>query len=161
MPHRLSLAILAGVVLAVAAFLGLAHLLGLTAPYAGFLFVLYWTGLKHAAAEEFWPGLAGALTGIGLAWAVHALPLLLGPAGLALMLLLILAVIYATIRGWVPQFINMAAMLFLTVATIPALNREATLGQMALAVLLAALLLRGGMLVAKLFRRPAGEPASL
>ena len=136
------LIVLAGVVVAVAALIGIATALQLSALYAGFLFALYWTGVCHTAMDKFLPTLVGSLGGLALAYALTALPLQLGATlGMALALGLVLLAIYALIMGWVPMLVNYAFMLFLTVGSIPELHGEATLGAMAWAVIVAAVYL--------------------
>lgn len=136
------LIVLAGVVVAVAALIGIATALQLSALYAGFLFALYWTGLCHADMDQFVSSVVGSLGGLALAYALSALPLELGSGlGMALALGLVLLAIYALIMGWVPVLVNYAFMLFLTVGSIPELHGEATLGAMALAVAVAAIYL--------------------
>jgi hypothetical protein len=69
---------------------------------------------------------------------------------MALALGLVLAAIYALIMGWVPLLVNNATMLFLTIGTIPALQQMATIAEMALSVLLAAVLIGAGLMVQKM-----------
>ncbi|MEO0030263.1 MAG: hypothetical protein RIS94_21 [Pseudomonadota bacterium] len=144
------LAMLAIVVVAVAAFIGISHALGLPSVYGGFLFVFYFTGLCHAAPDKFVPSVAGAFFGLSLAWMLSQLPVLMGMAGMGIALGVVLAAVYALIMGWVPLLVNHAAMLFLTVGTIPALHETATLAEMALSVLLAVVLLGAALLAARL-----------
>ena len=131
--------VLLGVIVAVAALVAIGMALELSALYGGFLFVLYWTGLCHADTTKFVPSVIGSLGGLTLAYALKSLPLMMGPAGMALALALVLLAIYAIIMGWVPMLVNNAFMLFLTVGTIPALQEGVTLSQMARAVVVAAI----------------------
>lgn len=132
--------VLLGVIVAVAALVGIGVALDLSALYGGFLFVLYWAGLNHAAPDKFLPSLVGSLGGLVLAYALKTLPITLGSGiGMAVALALVLLAIYAIIMGWVPVLVNNAFMLFLTVGTIPALQEGVTLSQMARAVVVAAL----------------------
>lgn len=134
------LGVLLGVIVAVAALVAIGMALELSALYGGFLFVLYWTGFCHADVSKFVPAVVGSLGGLLLAYALKAVPLMLGgPVGMALALALVLLAIYAIIMGWVPVLVNNAFMLFLTVGTIPALQQDVTLSQMARAVVVAAI----------------------
>lgn len=152
------LAVLGGVVVAVAALIGIGVALDLSALYGGFLFVLYWTGLCHAQPGQFWPAVIGALGGLALAWSITALPALLGAtAGMAAVLGLVLLAVYMLIMRWAPLLVNNAMMLFLTVGSIPALQEGATLSQMARAVVVAAAYV-GALVLAG--RRLAGQRAA-
>lgn len=131
--------VLLAVIVAVAALVAIGMALELSALYGGFLFVLYWTGLCHADTTKFVPSVIGSLGGLTLAYALKTLPVMMGPAGMALALALVLLAIYAIIMGWVPVLVNNAFMLFLTVGTIPALQEGVTLSQMARAVVVAAI----------------------
>ena len=144
------LAVLIGVIVAVAALVGIGIALELSALYGGFLFALYWTGLCHADFKQFVPALVGALGGLGLAYGLSALPVALGgTVGMALALALVLLAIYAIIMGWVPVLVNNAFMLFLTVGSIPALHEQTTLGAMAWAVVVAAVYLGALVMLGK------------
>ncbi|AZI35145.1 hypothetical protein NT2_08_01260 [Caenibius tardaugens NBRC 16725] len=142
-------AVLIGVIVAVAALIGIGVALELSALYAGFLFALYWTGLCHADFKQFVPALVGSLGGLGLAYGLSALPVALGGAGMALALALVLLAIYAIIMGWVPVLVNNAFMLFLTVGSIPVLHEQTTLGAMAWAVVVAAVYLGALVMLGK------------
>ena len=133
------IAVLGGVIVAVAALVAIGIALHLNALYAGFLFVLYWTGLCHAKVDDFAPALIGSLGGIAMAYGLHALPAALGEvAGMVLALGLVLLAVYALIMRWATILVNNAFMLFLTVGSIPMLMDTATLGDMALAVVVSA-----------------------
>jgi hypothetical protein len=113
------LLVLAGVVVVVGAFIGLNHVLGIKEFWAGFLFLLYWTGFEHMKFDKLPSCIVGALFGLLLAYLLFALPGWMGPTGGLVFLGLILVVIYCQIMGWLTLAINMCAMLFLTVGTIP------------------------------------------
>lgn len=142
--------VLLGVIVAVAALVGIGMALELSALYGGFLFVLYWTGFCHAEIDKFLPALVGALGGLAMCYLMKTLPVTLGgTVGMAIALGLILLAIYALIMGWVPLLVNNAFMLFLTVGTIPALQEGITLSQMARAVVVAAIYVGGLVLLGK------------
>lgn len=144
------LLVLGVVVVAVAAFIGISAALGLPSVYGGFLFVFYFTGLCHAAPDKFAPAVAGAFCGLAMAYLLTELPVSMGTVGTAIALGVILAAIYALIMGWVPLLVNHAAMLFLTIGTIPALHQTATIAEMALSALLAVALIGAALLVQRM-----------
>lgn len=139
------LLVLLGVVVVVGGFIGLNAALGIKEFWGGFLFLLYWTGIEHGKFEKL-PGLiVGSLFGLGLAYLLLALPLWLGEPGGLVFLGLILVVVYCQIMGWLSLAVNMAAMLFLTVGTIPAVQGGADFAG-ALAALLLGIVYFGGLL---------------
>lgn len=146
------LVVLVVVVLGVAAFIAISGVLGLPSVYGGFLFVFTFTGLFHAAPDKFLPASLGAFVGIGLAFALTALPPAFGTVGMIAALGLVLGAVYALIMGWAQVAINNAAMLFLTVGAIPALHQRETLIEMALSTGLAVVLI-GAVLVVVRMRR--------
>jgi hypothetical protein len=127
------LGVLLGVIVAVAALIGIGMALGLSALYGGSLFVLYWIGLHQARPAAFVPALAGALGGLAVSWV-----LILPGGGMALGLGLVVLAVYAKIMGYLPILVNNALMLFLVLGTIPVLAHAATLAQIARAVVVAA-----------------------
>ena len=142
--------VLLGVIVAVAALIGIGMALELSALHGGFLFVLYWTGFCHAEIEKFMPALVGSLGGLAMCYLLKTLPVTLGgTVGMAIALGLVLLAIYAIIMGWVPLLVNNAFMLFLTVGTIPALQEGITLSQMARAVVVAAIYVGALVLLGK------------
>jgi hypothetical protein len=84
------------------------------------------------------PVVIGALGGIGLSALSSIVPLLIGPAGMAITILLILALIYVQILQRCPLLVNNALWLFLTVGSIPLVVQAELFPDMALAVLTAA-----------------------
>lgn len=115
----MGLVVLAGLVVVIGAFLWLTHLLGITEVWVSFLFLLYWAGISHSKMEALPSCIVGAAFGLLLAYALQQLPLMLGANGLWMFLAVILMVVYCQIVGWLTLAINMTAMLFLTVGTIP------------------------------------------
>lgn len=154
------LLILLAVVVLVAAYLGIVHAAGNEAAYAGFAFLLYWAGIDHMNLQRFVPVLVGSLFGLGVAYALHAAPVAFGTAGMAAVLVLVLAMIYCQVMGWLPTLINMATMLFLTIGTIPALAAESKFDHMAIAVLLSAAFFGGLVLIGSKFGSAKAEPAA-
>lgn len=146
------LVVLVVVILGVAAFIAISGVLGLPSVYGGFLFVFTFTGLFHAAPDKLLPASLGAFVGIGLAFALAALPPAFGTGGIIAALLLVVGAVYALIMGWAPVAINNAAMLFLTVGAIPALHQRETLMEMALSTGLAVVLAGAVLALAQLRR---------
>ncbi len=148
------LAVIGGVIV----YLALSAQLRLASPYAGFLFIFYWTALKQADPREFASSLLGALGGVLLAWLLHILPPALGTAGLAAALVAVCAAIYALVMGWLPRLVNNAMMLLLTVGTIDAIQRDEDFAGMAGSILLAAALAALPLLIARVVRQRRGVP---
>jgi hypothetical protein len=153
--------ILAGVIVGVVIYLGLSYFLQIASPYAGFLLLLYWGGLKASAPAEFPAAFLGALGGVLLSYLLWALPLAIGSAGLVVVLLLITFAVYALVMGWLPLVVNNAMMLLLTVGTIGVIQEKADFAGMSASVLLggalAGLMLFVGRMMA---RRKSLVPAS-
>ena len=103
----------------------LASMLSIRPLFCGFIFSLYWAGVRHASRAEFFPALVGAVGGVLHAWALHQWPLLYGSGGLTLALIVL------------------SYMLFLTVATIPVVTAEGNFPGMVAAILLGGALLGG------------------
>jgi hypothetical protein len=113
---------LGAVMAAIAIFIALNYALGITDNWVGFLFLTYWGSVEQLKLEHLPKCILGALVGLLAAYGLQALPHLLGPAGFALALGVILVLVYCLIMGWWPIAINTCAMLFLTVVTIPVLQ---------------------------------------
>ena len=153
------LLVLLAIIVLVALFLWLSHAVGVVQVWAGFLFILYWAGLEHVQMEKLLPSIVGSLSGLGLAYAIHALPPLLGGAGWAIVLAAIVLAVYCHVMKWVPTIVNMALMLFLTVGTVPAVQQHADLTNafagLVLGILFTVVLVVGGKWAAgKLGKRP-------
>jgi len=119
-----ALGVLAAVIAILLIFIGFVALTGVTEVWAGFLFLLYWGGIQKLNMEEYAPAFIGALFGLVLIYLAHHLGELVGnpDLGLPLFLALICALVYFQILGKLYLFNNLAAMLFLTVGTIPQLT---------------------------------------
>jgi len=113
---------LGGVMAAIAIFIALNYALGITDNWVGFLFLTYWGSVEQLKLEQLPKCILGALVGLLAAYGLQALPPLMGPAGFALALGVILVLVYCLIMGWWPIAVNTCAMLFLTVTTIPVLQ---------------------------------------
>ena len=125
----LALGILAAVIAILVIFIGLVALTGVSEVWAGFLFLLYWGGIHKLNMEEYAPAFIGALFGLVLIYLAHHLGELVGnpDLGLPLFLTLICVLVYFQILGKLHTFNNLAAMLFLTVGTIPQLAEIAVI----------------------------------
>ena len=119
------LLVLIGVVVVVGGFIALCAALGIKEFWGGFLFLLYWSGIEHMKFERLPHCISGALLGLLLSYLLFALPIWLGEIGGVVFLGLILVVVYCQIMGWFSVAVNMTAMLFLTVGTIPAVQTGA------------------------------------
>jgi hypothetical protein len=133
------------VVIAVAAFIGISNALGIGVVFSGFLFVLYFAGFCEAAPDKYLPGAIGAFAGLGIAYLLATLPVAYGTAGMAIVIALLLAAIYALIMGWAPLVVNNGMMLFLSVGAIPALQQPAMIAEMAKSTLLSVSLIGAGL----------------
>lgn len=122
------LLVLAGIVVVVGAFIALNHALGITEFWVAFLFLLYWSSYEHMSFAALPRCIVGALVGLLYGFMLQTLPVVMGPAGGAVFLVAILALIYCQVMGWLPVAVNMMTMLFLTVVTIPTLQGTANFG---------------------------------
>ena len=113
---------LGGVMAAIAIFIALNYALGISDNWVGFLFLTYWGSVEQMKLEQLPKCILGALVGLLAAYGLQALPPLMGLAGFALALGVILVLVYCLIMGWWPIAVNTCAMLFLTVTTIPMLQ---------------------------------------
>lgn len=154
------LMILLYVVAAIGVYIGIARALGVQTLYGGFLFSLYFGAIKTLDPPEFLPSVLGSVGGVLVASLSHILPVQFGAAGYAVALVAIMIGVYASIMGWVPILINNAFLLFLTVATIPALQAEADFTGAAASVLIVAAMMGGLVLALRAVnRRNMGLPA--
>ena len=104
----------------------------------GFMFALYWGGIKGMEPSEFAPAVLGSLSGIGLAYAVHVVPNAMGTLGLVAVLTTIIAIVYASLLHILPMIINNALMLYLTIGTASFFNQHEGFLKSVVAVILIA-----------------------
>ncbi|WP_428685455.1 hypothetical protein [Sphingopyxis sp.] len=147
MPGGKAAMVTGGVVLLIAGFIVLGFAFGLTPLYAGFLLLWYWGNVDMVEGRALLPLLVGACGGTATAWllqygAVHG-----GLAGVAPVLGLIVAAIYAQLRGWLPLLINRPYMLYLTVMAAPLLQAGESFAHV-MAAIVAATLYFGGIVTA-------------
>lgn len=135
-----ALAMLVALVPLIALFMWLAATLGIAKfQFAGFLFILYWTGIKGMAPAAFWPSLLGFLGGLALAFLVHVLPPMLGTVGFAIVGLGVALATWLLIREQAAMLVNHAFMVMLTIGTSPAFGARGDYAAAAIAILLGAL----------------------
>lgn len=104
----------------VAGFVALTTAIGNAEAWSGFLFLTYWSMADQMQLENLPRSFIGALTGLLAASLLVYLPGVMGPApGLVTAMVVILILIYCSIVGWLPMAVNMATMIFLTVAAGP------------------------------------------
>jgi hypothetical protein len=120
MTHGKAAMITLAVVVVIAAYLGLTFVLGIKQYWVGFVFLSQWGLMEQCRTDRLPHSIGGAVAGTLIAFTPSQLPLLLGATpGLVVMLAIMLWAIYAIVIGWLPLLINPAAMIFLTVITIP------------------------------------------
>jgi len=113
---------LLNIIVFVAAFVALNYWIGVVDFWAGFLFVLYWSSVEHLKVERLPHCIVGAIVGLLVSYAMQTLPLTMGIVGALIPLSVIIVMVYCQVMGWLPVVVNTASMLFLTVATMPALQ---------------------------------------
>lgn len=113
---------LINIIVLVAVFVGLNSWIGIADFWAGFLFVLYWSGVEHLKMEKLAQCIVGAALGLLVSYGLQTLPHMLGTLGIVIPLAVIILMIYCQVMSWLPILVNTATMLFLTVATMPALQ---------------------------------------
>lgn len=122
------------VVGAIVAWTMLGQVIGVTSFFASFLFLWYWGAVEHADMKQWPQSLAGALVGLGLAWACVALPKIFQTPGVIALIILLVVAIYVQLMNWLPMAVNRSCMLFLTVLGAPALLEKLDVFETALAI---------------------------
>jgi hypothetical protein len=153
--------ILAGVVVAIAAFITLSIVLGLPNYWAGFLFLLVWGGVEHMKIERLPACALGSLVGLGFTYALESLPGLLGPQGLLLFTVAVLVLMYCQIMGWFGTFVNLATMLFLTVGSIPLIHPKVDFRSLLSSLVLGVVYFAGLVLLGHLLKRRSLRKVSI
>ena len=115
-------ALLVGTAGFMAIYFGLYRLLGVSMPYFGLLFLVYWAAILQQKLEAYFPAVLGSLTGILLGWVAVAVPPLVGSTGVLVSAVAVAMVLFCFMRGHASLIVNNATMLFVTVATIPDVN---------------------------------------
>ncbi len=124
------------VILGIVGWIFIGSSLTLSSFYASFLFLWYWATINQLDIRKFPSSMVGALVGVGLAWGVHDLPVLLGTPGVVLSLLLVLCAIYLLILEKFTFVFNPAMALYLTVIAAPALLETSDFREVGLATLI-------------------------
>lgn len=107
--------------------------------FGGFLLLWHWANLEALEIKRLPATLAGALVGIALAWQVVYLTGAMGPTGMIIGLLIMIAAIYIQVINVLPFLFNAAAMLFLTVAAAPLIQLKIDFVELALATVVGGL----------------------
>lgn len=105
-----------------AVFFALAHVVGITNPAFGLMFLVYWAAILRQDLSVFVPSVLGGIAGITLGWLLVAILPPLGPMGIIISLLCVAAVLFCFMRGHARLIVNNSLMLFLTMATIAELD---------------------------------------
>ncbi|GAB3115420.1 hypothetical protein G8770_08750 [Aestuariicella hydrocarbonica] len=124
MTPLIALATVIGVVVVIAVFLAVCHVLGITEYWAGFLFVLYWGMIEKVEVSRLPATIVGGVVGLLLGFATPLLTGVMGEAAGLVFLVIVLVVIFCMLMGWLKIAINAMTMIFLTVATIPAVAEQ-------------------------------------
>jgi hypothetical protein len=112
------LLVLVAVVILVAGYLLLNQAMGLTEAWAGFLFLVCWA-VSQLDRSKLAECAVGAFVGVLVAYALQKLPPVLGVGAFVPILVVILAMVYCQIMGWLTLLVNLTTMAFLTIASMP------------------------------------------
>ena len=153
-----ALLVLFGIIVLLAGYLTISHLLGIVPTYAGILLLFYWFAVKGGAPGELAAAFVGALGGIGNA-ALLVVPGVDPGLSALLGLLALIVALYCLLAGFVPLLFNQAYMLLVTVAAIPLILTEGRFVGMAASVILSAVYFGGLVWLLRLIgaRRSARE----
>jgi len=139
------------IVASVAAFIYLGTTIGLTTGFAGFTLLWYWATVEQAEFNRLVPSVVGALVGVGLAWLFAVLPVKFGMEGLVAAYAVTASALFVVILNWLPQAVNGATMLFVTILGAPALLTTVNFPQLVEAVVLAAVFFAAVVYGAKVY----------
>lgn len=134
----MTLVVLMGTVVFMSLFMGTYQLLGVGVPHVGLFFLLYWAAMLHQDFRQFVPSVLGGLVGTVLGWALTAMPVLYGQAGMIAAYGALGVVLFAYISGRALMFVNNGTMLFVLLAVIPEANVAVHIVEMLKSLLLAA-----------------------
>ena len=111
-----TLLVVAGVI---AVYIILGTKLGLTELYSGYLFALYWIGLRRGDGADLPSIVLGSFAGLALSFALRQLIGSFGlPLGVLIFLCLLVTTVFFFLRQQLKILFNDATMLFLTMGTI-------------------------------------------
>jgi hypothetical protein len=148
------LLVLAAVVVFVAAYLLLNHALGLTESWTGFLFLVCWA-VSVLDPSKLAECAVGAFVGLLVAYAIQALPPVLGMVACVPILGVILAMVYCQIMGWLTVMVNLTTMTFLTIGSMPLVQTHASFPNLFATLALGAAYFAGLVLVGRWFTQRA------
>lgn len=118
-------------------YVALCGLLGITEFYAGFLFLLAWTGFEHGTLAKLPRAGLGSLLGLALCYVLKLmLASSLGASGGYVFGVLALAVVFCHIMGLLSLLVNFSCMTFLATLTIPHVQMHGDFRNMLFALLL-------------------------
>jgi hypothetical protein len=129
------LGLLLGAIVLVAGYLALCGALRNAEYYAGFLFLLCWTGFEQGRLEKLPQTVLGAALGLALGCAMQLL--MTGPLGVKggyVFGALVMLVVYCHVMGWLPLLVNFTTMTFLAVLTISHIQSHGNFGDMTVAL---------------------------
>jgi len=117
------LLILGAVAVVMGLFLALSYSLGITQTWVSFMFTLLW-GTEKLKFDKLPACVLGALTGLAVAYALQELLAAFGPAGLALVMGVIVVMVYCAIMQWLAVAINTTCWAFLTIGAAPVIQAQ-------------------------------------
>lgn len=95
-----------------------------TSLFGGFLMLWHYANMEQLEIKKLPQALAGAVIGIALSWQAVWLTQQMGPAGLLIGLGVMLVAIYLQVIAVLPLLFNASAMLYLTVAAAPLIQKD-------------------------------------
>jgi amino acid transporter len=154
MKPGIGLLILGAVSVATAIFITLNYALNIRSIWAPFLFLTYWGSVEQLNFRKLPACIVGAVVGLAVSYGLQALPAMMGPAGMAVVLLIIVAMVYFVIMGWLTIAVNPMSLLFLTVATIPVVQEHEAFPKLFAALAVGIVYFSGLAWVAQRFTQP-------
>lgn len=150
------LLVLAAVVVVVATYLAVNHVMGLTESWAGFLFLVCWA-ISHMDLSKFADCAVGAFVGLLVAYAMQRLPSVLGVVAFVPILCVILAMVYCQIMGWLTVMVNLTTMTFLTIASMPLVQAHVSFPNLFATLAFGVAYFAGLVLIGRWFTQRAGQ----
>ena len=147
---KMALLTLAALVPLIGALMALSKAAGIAEfMFVGFVFTVYWLGMKGMKAAEFTPALLGSLCGVLLAAILKLLPAALGRPGLLLAGLALAVSLFFLIQKRAQILLNSAFTLMLTICTCTAFRTRSDFVAAGEAILVAAAYSGGLVLLGK------------
>lgn len=119
-----ALLVLGAVVIMTTVFLALSYALNIHDTWVPFLFLTYWGAIEQMSFKKLPACIVGAFVGLAVSYGLQSLPGMIGTAGFAAVLGVILLMVYCLLLGWARIAVNPMSLLFLTVATIPGIQQR-------------------------------------